>query len=247
MMIAVFSECVVTRFMKILGVDSSATAASAAVYCDGKVLTLNFSNTGLTHSQTLLPMIENALKSANVSVNDIDLFAISNGPGSFTGVRIGVAAIKGIAQPLAKKCAALSTLEVIAKPLENTGCLAVAVMDARCNQVYTARFDCLGGFKRVSEDEAITIDELCESLKDVTQPIVLIGDGANVTYNKVFDKLNVSMAPVSVRYQSAANVALIAAEKYENGTLQLLDANDVLPNYLRLSQAERELKKKNNK
>ena len=246
MMIAVFSECVVTRFMKILGVDSSATAASAAVYSDGKVLTLNFSNTGLTHSQTLLPMIENALKSANVSVNDIDLFAISNGPGSFTGVRIGVAAIKGIAQPLSKKCAAVSTLEVIAKPLENTGCLAVAVMDARCNQVYTARFDCSDGYNRVSDDEAITIDELYENLKDVTQPIMLIGDGAKVTYNKLFDKLNnVFMAPASIRYQSAASVALIAAEKCENGTLELLDANDVLPNYLRLSQAERELKKKN--
>ncbi len=233
--------------MKILGVDSSATAASAAVYCDGKILSLNFSNTGLTHSQTLLPMVENTLKTAGVSVNDIDLFAISNGPGSFTGVRIGVAAIKGIAQPLNKKCVAISTLEVIAKPLENTGCCAVAVMDARCNQVYTARFDCADGFNRISPDEAITIDELCEKLKEITKPIVLIGDGAKVTYNKIFDKLsNVLMAPASICYQSAANVALIAAQKSEDGTVEYLDANDVLPNYLRLSQAERELKKKNN-
>ncbi len=233
--------------MKILGVDSSATAASAAVYCDGKILSLNFSNTGLTHSQTLLPMVENTLKSAGVSVNDIDLFAISNGPGSFTGVRIGVAAIKGIAQPLSKKCAAISTLEVIAKPLEYTGCCAVAVMDARCNQVYTARFDCAEGFNRISPDEAITIDELYDKLKEITKPIVLIGDGARVTYNKLFDKLsNVSMAPASICYQSAANVALIAAQKSADGSVELLDANDVLPNYLRLSQAERELKKKNN-
>ncbi len=233
--------------MKILGVDSSATAASAAVYSDGKVLSLNFSNTGLTHSQTLLPMIESALKSAGVSVSDIDLFAVSNGPGSFTGVRIGVAALKGIAQPLSKKCAAISTLEVIAKPLENTGCCAVAVMDARCNQVYTARFDCADGFNRISPDEAITIVELYEKLKEITKPIVLIGDGARVTYNKIYDKLNnVSMAPASICYQSASNVALIAAEKNADGTLELLDASDVLPNYLRLSQAERELKKKNN-
>ena len=233
--------------MKILGVDSSATAASAAVFCDGKVLSLNFSNTGLTHSQTLLPMIESTLKIAGVSVNDIDLFAISNGPGSFTGVRIGVAAIKGIAQPLDKKCAAISTLEVIAKPLENTGCCAVAVMDARCNQVYTACFDCTDGLNRISPDEAITIDELYENLKDITKPVVLIGDGAKVTYNKISDKLNgVSMAPASICYQSAADVALLAYEKFNNGSLELLDANDVLPNYLRLSQAERELKKKNN-
>ena len=233
--------------MKILGVDSSATAASAAVLSDGKILSLTFSNTGLTHSQTLLPMVENTLKTAGVSVNDIDLFAISNGPGSFTGVRIGVAAIKGIAQPLSKKCAAISTLEVIAKSLENTGCYAVAVMDARCNQVYTAQFDCRNGFNRVTDDEAITIDELAEKLKDVTQPIVLIGDGAKVTYNKMHEKFtNISMASASICYQSASDVALVAAEKLENGTLELLDAGEVLPNYLRLSQAERELKKKNN-
>lgn len=233
--------------MKILGVDSSATAASAAVYCDGKILSQNYSNTGLTHSQTLLPMIENTLYTAGISVKDIDLLAVSNGPGSFTGVRIGVAAVKGIAQPLDKKCAAISTLEVIAKPLENTGCCAVAVMDARCNQVYTARFDCTDGLNRISPDEAITIDELYEKLKDVNKPIVLIGDGARVTYNKIHDKLSgVSIAAASICYQSAADVALLAAEKYENGTLELLDAGDVLPNYLRLSQAERELKKKNN-
>ncbi len=233
--------------MKILGVDSSATAASAAVYYDGKILALNFSNTGLTHSQTLLPMVENTLKTAGLTVNDIDLFAISNGPGSFTGVRIGVAAIKGIAQPLNKKCVAVSTLEVIAKPLENTGCCAVAVMDARCNQVYTARFDCAHGFNRLSPDEAITIDELYESLKDITKPIILIGDGARVTFNKLSTKLpNISMAPASICYQSGANVALLAAEKQADEGAELLSANEVLPNYLRLSQAERELKKKNN-
>lgn len=231
--------------MKILGVDSTATSASAAVSCDGKILSLNFSNTGLTHSQTLLPMIENALKTAGVDINDIDCFAVSNGPGSFTGVRIGVSAVKGLAQPLNKKCVTVSTLEVIAKPLENTGCYAVSVMDARCNQVYTAQFDCSDGFKRVTEDEAITIDELAEKLKGVTQPIVLIGDGANVTYKKLKDVLPVKMAPVSIRYQSAANVAAIAFEKLENGDCGET-ANAILPNYLRLSQAERELKKKNN-
>lgn len=237
----------VKEFMKILGVDSTATAASAAVYYDGKILSLNFSNTGLTHSQTLLPMIDSALKSAGVDIKGVDVFAVSNGPGSFTGVRIGVSAVKGLAQPLDKKCVTVSTLEVIAKPLENTGCYAVSVMDARCNQVYTAQFNCLNGFERVTEDEAITIDELAEKLKTVTQPVVLIGDGANVTYKKLKDVLpNVTIAPLSVRYQSAANVCLIAAEKLENGDFAGEEASDILPNYLRLSQAERELKKKNN-
>lgn len=233
--------------MKILGVDSTATAASAAVYCDGKILSLNFSNTGLTHSQTLLPMIDNTLKTSGIDIKDVDLFAVSNGPGSFTGVRIGVSAVKGLAQPLGKKCVTVSTLEVIAKPLENTGCYAVSVMDARCNQVYTAQFNCLNGFERVTEDEAITIDELGEKLKSVNQPIVLIGDGTNVAYKKLKDVLpNITVAPLSIRYQSAANVALIAGEKTENSEFTGEDANDILPNYLRLSQAERELKKKNN-
>lgn len=232
--------------MKILGVDSTAGAASAAVYCDGKILSLNFSNTGLTHSQTLLPMIKDALETARVDIKDIDCFAVANGPGSFTGVRIGVAAIKGLAQPFDKKCVTVSTLEAISKPLENSGCLAVSVMDARCNQVYTARFDCRGGFKRLSPDEAITIDELANALRDVDIPIVLIGDGADITYNRLKDSLpNIFKAPVSVKYQFASNVVLIAAQKIEDG-FRGDDASDVLPNYLRLSQAERELKKKNN-
>ncbi|MBO5066336.1 MAG: tRNA (adenosine(37)-N6)-threonylcarbamoyltransferase complex dimerization subunit type 1 TsaB [Clostridia bacterium] len=233
--------------MKILGVDSTATAASVAVYEDGKIRSLIYSNTGLTHSQTLMPMVEAALKSAGVDIKDINLFAVSNGPGSFTGVRIGVSAVKGLAQPLNKNCVAVSTLEVIAKPLENTGCYAVAVMDARCNQVYTAQFDCDSGFKRVTEDEAITIDELTEKLLTVSKPIVLIGDGAHVTYNKMIEKIPfVKKAVASVCYQSAADVALIAAEKVEAGINSEQTANDILPNYLRLSQAERELKKKNN-
>lgn len=233
--------------MKILGVDSTATSASAAIYSDGKILSVNFSNTGLTHSQTLLSMIDSALKNAGVDIKDIDVFAVSNGPGSFTGVRIGVSAVKGLAQPLNKKCVPISTLKVIAKPLENTGCYAVAVMDARCNQVYTAQFDCSAGFERVTEDAAMTIDELTVDLKKVTQPIVLIGDGAQVTYNKMKDEIpGVVMAPLSIRYQSAASVALIAAESMERDEQEAKTANDILPDYLRLSQAERELKKKNN-
>lgn len=229
--------------MKILGVDSTATAASCAVYENGKIRSLIYSNTGLTHSQTLMPMVESALKSAGVNIKEVDLFAVSNGPGSFTGVRIGVSAVKGLAQPLNKKCVTVSTLEAIAKPLENTGCYAVSVMDARCNQVYTAQFDCTDGFKRITEDEAITIDELTERLSNVDKTIVLIGDGADVTYKKLVEKIpSVKKSVASVCYQSAADVALIAAEMLENGEIAECSANDILPNYLRLSQAERELR-----
>ncbi len=233
--------------MKILGVDSTATAASAAVFVDGKIVALQFSNTGLTHSQTLLPMIENVLKSSGVSASELDYIAVSNGPGSFTGVRIGVSAVKGIAQPLNIPCVSVSTTEVIAKPLENTGCYAVAVMDARCNQVYTAQFDCEQGFERVTPDEAITIDELGEQLKNVNKPIILIGDGTKVAYNKLKDIVSgIKTATPSVVYQSAADVCVIAAEKLTVDDNVSSTPHDVLPNYLRLSQAERELKKKNN-
>ncbi len=230
--------------MKILGVESSATAASVAVYWDGKIISQVQSNTGLTHSQTLLPMVETVLSSTSNTLKDMDYIAVSNGPGSFTGVRIGVSAVKGMAQPLNIKCVEVSTLEAIAKPLECTGCYAVAVMDARCNQVYTAQFNCENGFTRVTQDEAITIDELGEKLKNVTKPIVLIGDGTLVAYAKLKDVISdIQIANPSIRYQSAANVCIIAAQKVEGG-FEGNEAQQVLPNYLRLSQAERELKKK---
>ena len=233
--------------MKILGLESSATSASVSVVEDGKVIALEASNTGLTHSQTLMPMVENTLKKADVTINDIDFLAISNGPGSFTGVRIGVSAVKGICDPLNKKCVGVSTLEAIAKPLENTGVIAVATMDARCNQVYTATFDCLNGeMKRLTEDEAITIDELTVRLKTQEKQLVLIGDGANVCYKKMKDVLeNISIASQTIRYQSASSVALIAEELILKDENNAIDSNELVPKYLRLSQAERELKKKN--
>ena len=232
--------------MKILGLESSATSASVSVVEDGKVIAIEISNTGLTHSQTLMPMVESTLKKANATINDIDYIAVSNGPGSFTGIRIGVSAVKGMADPLNKKCVGVSTLEAIAKPLENTGVIAVSVMDARCNQVYTATFDCgKGEMKRLTEDEAITIDELTERLKAQDKQIVLIGDGANVCYNKMKDVLeSISIASPTIRYQCASSVALIAEELILKDENNAIDSSELVPKYLRLSQAERELKKK---
>lgn len=237
----------VKKYMKILGVESSSTAASAAVLSDGKIISAQFSNTGFTHSQTLMPMVKNVLDIAGINISEIDLLAVTNGPGSFTGIRIGVAAVKGLAQPLNKKCIGVSTLEVIAKSLEATGVYAVSVMDARCSQVYTAQFDCLGDGEmvRVTDDEAISIDELTERLSGVLSPIVLIGDGALLCYGKMRDKLkNVRCAPPTVRYQSATATAVIASERFNKNSLCAVSADELVPVYLRLSQAERELKKK---
>ena len=231
--------------MKILGVDSTATAASAAVYCDGKILSLNYSNTGLTHSQTLMPMIDNVLKTAGVNIRDIDYFAVSNGPGSFTGVRIGVSAVKGMAQPIMKKCVPVSTLEVIAKPLENTSVYAIAVMDARCNQVYTATFDCNNGMERLCDDCAISIDELANDISSLNGIKMLIGDGAQLCYGKLKDRVEgITIAPANIRFQNASSVAIIAADKLVENESSAIDATELLPDYLRLSQAERELKSK---
>lgn len=236
--------------MKILGVESSATSASASVVCDGKVVSLQYTNTGLTHSQTLMPMIDAALKNAGITVSDVDYLSVSNGPGSFTGIRIGVAAVKGLAFSESKKCVPVSTLEVIAKPLEAAECYAVSVMDARCMQFYTATFDCSNGkMKRMCEDRAISADELkSDLLKLDGKKIILIGDGADVAFEALKNDVpDILVASHGIRYQSASSVALCAYEKLLSDENSAIPAESVLPVYLRLSQAERELKLKKEK
>ncbi len=228
--------------MKILAVDTSAKAASAAVTEDGKILSECFTNTGLTHSQTLMPMVKTVLDGAGIEVGDIDLFAINNGPGSFTGVRIGVAAIKGMAQPTDKACCEVSTLESLAYNLIGTSCTAVSAMDARCEQVYTATFRCGETVERLCDDEAVAIKDMEEKLLSYPQPIVFVGDGAELCYNYYKDRLPCSLASEILRYQRASSTALVAYLKAEKG--ETVSPQKLMPLYLRLPQAERELKKK---
>ena len=230
--------------MVILGIESSAPSASVAVVKDGKLLSEMFLNVGLTHSVTLLPLIKQAVEGAGMSVSDIDAVAVSNGPGSFTGVRIGVSTAKGIAQPENKICVPVSTLETIAYPLTDSECVAVSVMDARCQQVYCALFDCSNSeMKRITEDDAISLDNLCEMLKQYDKKIVLIGDGADITYNYLNGKIsNLYKASPIFKYQRASSVALLAEKLIAEE--KITSASELVPAYLRLSQAERELKKK---
>lgn len=223
--------------MKILALDSSAVAASAAIVEDGKILGENYINVGLTHSQTLLPMLKSLLQCSGLTIKDIDLLSITNGPGSFTGVRIGVAAIKGLAFADDKPCAPVSTLESLAYNLSGSDCIACAVMDARCNQVYNAMFDCSeDGIKRLTEDAAIKIDELPEILSNYDKQVVLVGDGASLCYEALKDRLpNIKLAPAHLSFQRASSVAF-AAEK-----AKAVPASELLPLYLRMPQAEREL------
>ncbi len=229
--------------MKILGIDSSAKSASAAVTENGKIISQFYINTGLTHSQTLMPMIDSALKCADITLDEIGLIAVNKGPGSFTGVRIGVAAAKGIADVNGIKCVGISTLESMAYNLLNNDCIACAVMDARCNQVYTALFDITDGkISRITADEAISIEELGNNLKNYEKTKIFVGDGAEICYNKLIDVVNeVKIASENVRYQNAVGVCF-AAENRDGG--EYISAFDLVPEYLRPSQAERELKAK---
>lgn len=231
--------------MRILALDSSAKAASVALVDDNKILGSFFINTSLTHSQTLVPMIDALLKNTNTNINDVDLFAVASGPGSFTGVRIGVAAIKGIAMPLNKQCVSVSTLEAMVYNYIQEDVIVVAVMDARCNQVYNANFKINNSkITRLCDDRALSIDELGNELKSYSEKIVLVGDGAEICYNQFKDTVNnVYLAPDHIRYQIAYGVAYAAFSK------DTITAEKLMPVYLRLPQAERELKKRleNNK
>ncbi len=226
--------------MKILSVDSSAKACSAAIVEDNKILGSFFINTALTHSQTLVPMIDAVVKNTSTDLNSIDAFAVSAGPGSFTGVRIGVAAIKGLAMPLNKPCISVSTLESMPYNIISENCIAVCVMDARCNQVYNALFEIKdGSVDRLCEDRALSIDELADDLKKYDNELILVGDGAELCYNSFKEKIsNISLASENSRYQNAAGVAFASLKK------ELITYDELLPTYLRLPQAQRELKKR---
>ncbi|MDD6276449.1 MAG: tRNA (adenosine(37)-N6)-threonylcarbamoyltransferase complex dimerization subunit type 1 TsaB [Clostridia bacterium] len=228
--------------MKILGIDSSAKSASAAITDDGKIISYLYTNTGLTHSQTLMPMIDSAIKSAGVSLGDIDLIAVNNGPGSFTGVRIGVASAKGISDASGVPCIGISTLESMAYNFAGfIGCIICAVMDARCSQVYTALFEITdNGVKRLTDDEAISIAELEERLKDYETTKILVGDGAELCYNMIKGE-NILLAGQKLRYQDAVGVCGAAENKPVS---DYVTGDRLVPVYLRLPQAQRELSKK---
>lgn len=226
--------------MKILAVDSSAIPASAAVWEDGRLLGEFYSNTRQTHSQTLLPMVENLLKCTQTALNEIDLFAVSAGPGSFTGVRIGVACIKGLAMPEDKPCAGVSTLEAIAWNLAHLRGTICAVMDARCQQVYNAVFEADGeSLRRLTPDRAIAIKDLAQEASGWKSPIYLVGDGAKLCHGSPeFSQLGAKLPPEHLQYQRASGVIAAALRSQPVSCAQLA------PVYLRMPQAERELRRK---
>ncbi len=224
--------------MLILALESSAKAASAALVKDGVLLAQYFQNSGLTHSRTLLPMVEDLLRNTETALDEVDRIAVAHGPGSFTGIRIGVSVAKGLAWGADLPVCGVSTLEAMAWNGMSApeGTVICAVMDARRNQVYHALF-CLeaGKIRRLTPDSAISLTELGETLKAYSAPILILGDGTDVC-GAYLDSIGIpaKRADDPLRWQNAWGVAMAAIEK-EPGS-----ANDLLPVYLRLSQAERE-------
>lgn len=230
--------------MKILAIDTSATVASVAITEDLTPLAEYTLNNGNTHSETLLPMIESAFAALSISAKDIDLFALSAGPGSFTGVRIGAATVKGLAFGSQKPCAEVSTLEALAHNIILHTGLICPVMNARRSQVYTALFRSDGtSLERLMPDSALSIEELDEILSQYGESVALVGDGYNITADG-FTKTSLVNIPESYRLQSALSVARVAFEGYNNGKTVSDSALSV--NYLRPSQAERERAEREN-
>ena len=226
--------------MLILAFETSAKAASAALLEEEKLLGEAYQNTGLTHSQTLMVMAQNLLAQCGKTVEDVSAVAVAAGPGSFTGVRIGVAAAKGFAWGREIPCYGVSTLEAMAEGLGIYQGYVCPCMDARRSQVYNALFYVNhGSLSRVREDRAISLSELGEELKNLKEPIFLVGDGSNLCYNTLLESVPNLVLPGEHRmHQRASGVALAAAKLVSAGAPG--DANALTPNYLRLSQAERE-------
>ena len=224
--------------MKILSVDSSAIVASVALCEDGCLLAEYTLNNKNTHSETLLPMIESLLSFFSMEIGDIDLFAVSSGPGSFTGVRIGTATVKGLAFASNKPCIGVSTLEAIAYNLRFHKGLVCPVMNARRSQVYTAIFRSDGEkLERLTDDLAISLAELDTLLAEYSEETVLAGDGYDICVAG-FEKAELRPVPERLRHQSAFSVAEAALAAYKSG--KYCSDAELGVEYLRPSQAERE-------
>ena len=226
--------------MLILAFETSAKAASVALLEPPRLLGEVYQNTGLTHSQTLLVMAENLLKQCGKTAQDVTAVAAAHGPGSFTGVRIGSAAAKGFSWGRDIPCYGVSTLEAMAEGLGVWDGYVCPVMDARRSQVYNALFRAeRGTLTRLAPDRAVSLTELGEEIKNLEKPVFLVGDGAVLCYNTLSKDIPALVLPPEHRmHQRAVGVAILAARQAAAGLAP--SGGELTPNYLRLSQAERE-------
>lgn len=221
----------------ILALDTSSKAGSCALLRDGALLGEFFVNTALTHSQTAMPMVQSLLEITGVAIDQVDRFAVSTGPGSFTGLRIGIAAVKGMALATGKPCGGVSTLEGLAWNLAAFQGIVAPAMDARRSQVYTALFRMRDGeLTRLEEDSALSLPELGERLAAISEPVMLVGDGAKLCRDALPER-NLLVAAEPLLHQRAGSVAVAVARLPAD---KLCSAQALAPAYLRLPQAERE-------
>jgi len=223
--------------MLILSIDTTGGACSAALIENGKILCEEYLHDRMTHSQNLMPLTDACFEKTGKSISDVDAFAVVTGPGSFTGVRIGVCAAKGFAQVTDKPIIAIDTLELLAQNVVGFDGIVCPILDARRGQVYTAFFR---NGERLSDDFAADIAEVTEKLRG--EKVLFLGDGAPVLREKILTVLpEAQFAPEYLNYQHAGFAAAIAAKKLSNG--ETCSAHNLLPNYLRDSQAEQQKKK----
>ena len=225
--------------MRVFAIDTSAKVLSVALCENEKLIAGTTLNTGNTHSETLLTVTEEIMGKAGCGVSDVDLFACSNGPGSFTGIRIGVSFIKGLAFGSSKPCIGVSTLEALALNLRDYKGIICPVMDARRSQLYNALFRSDGEkLTRLCGDRLTVVDELASELAAYEEPVYFCGDGYYIASENIHGDYIKSTYPI-LTYQSAYSVAALALEKFRADGAKT-DV-DLLPVYLRASQAEREL------
>ena len=229
--------------MKILALETSAKSVSAAVAENGVILAAAYQNNGLTHSRTLMPLVDSMLCNASLTLDDIDLIAVAHGPGSFTGLRIGVSAAKGLAWAKGLPCCGVSTLEAMARGVSDFDGLIVCAMDARRQQVYNANFAAENGtLTRLTPDRAISLADLAEELPNESRPVTLAGDGAHLVFDYFAEHgIPCRLAPPHLIMENAMSVALEAEELARQG--KLISAQELEAFYLRPPQAD-PLKKK---
>ncbi len=228
--------------MTVLGIDTCSNAATAAIVDEQKLVAQTVINMGKTHSQIMMPQIEAMLNATGIDPHQIDAYAAAVGPGSFTGVRIGVATAKGLAQAVDKPCVAVSTLEALAYSSKFFDGIVCPILDARREQVYNALFDCKSGeMTRLTEDRALALADLLEELKNFGQKVIFMGDGVFVFEDEIRKVLRnrAFFAPKTTVMNLGGAVAEIGLEKLKSG--DTVTYSDLVPSYVRLSQAERDL------
>ena len=224
--------------MKILALETSAKAVSAAVSEEGKILASGYQDTGLTHSRTLMPIVEHILKNTGLTMADMDAVAVAAGPGSFTGIRIGVAAAKGLAFGADKPTIGVSTLAAMARSVAFSDGLVICAMDARRKQIYNALFEAKDGqLTRLTDDRAIALTDLAEELRTDPRPMTVVGDGAKLCHTFLTEAgISCRMAPPHLVMQNATGVALEAESMAAAG--KTVSAQALEPVYLRPAQAD---------